>query len=48
MARCINIRVANKDEWEERRASIRQSDAQLNDDDIQAKKSKKSLANHRK
>ncbi len=38
IARCIAIRVANKDEWHERRAVIKQCDIQLNEDDLNSKK----------
>lgn len=41
VARCIAIRVANEDEWRERRAVIKQCDIQLNEDDGNAKKLKK-------
>jgi hypothetical protein len=41
IARCIAIRVANKDEWHERRAIIKQCDIQLNEDDLNSKKLKK-------
>jgi len=38
VARCVAIRVATKDEWHERRATIKRCDIQLNDDEINAKK----------
>ncbi len=41
LAHCIAIRVANKDEWHERRAVIKQCDIQLNEDDLNSKKLKK-------
>ncbi|CAF1443777.1 unnamed protein product [Adineta steineri] len=41
IARCIAIRVANKDEWHERHAIIQQCDIQLNEDDLNSKKLKK-------
>jgi len=41
IVRCIAIRVANKDEWHERRAVIKQCDIQLNEDDLNSKKLKK-------
>ncbi|UJR24915.1 hypothetical protein I4U23_006279 [Adineta vaga] len=41
IARCIAIRVANKDEWRERRSMIKQCDIQLNEDDLNRKKMKK-------
>ena len=42
VAQCLAIRTANKDEWQERRAVIKQCDIQLNEDDLHAKKMKKS------
>ena len=41
LAQCLAIRTANKDEWQERRAVIKQCDIQLNEDDLHAKKMKK-------
>jgi len=41
IVRCIAIRVANKDEWHERRTAIKQCDIQLNEDDLNLKKLKK-------
>ena len=40
VAHCITIRVANKDEWHERRAVIKQCDIQMNEDDVNSKKMK--------
>jgi len=41
IAHCLTIRVANKDEWQEKLAIIKQCDIQLNEDDHLANKSKK-------
>jgi hypothetical protein len=48
VARCVAIRVADKDEWHERRTSIKHCDIQLNSDDLGAKKSKKNAPQSRK
>ncbi|CAF3193990.1 unnamed protein product [Rotaria socialis] len=41
LARCIAIRIANKDEWNEKYSIIKQCDLQLNEDDLNSKKLKK-------
>lgn len=41
MARCIAIRIANKDEWNEKYSIIKQCDLQLNEDNLNSKKIKK-------
>ncbi|CAF0760288.1 unnamed protein product [Rotaria sp. Silwood1] len=48
IVRCIAIRIADKDEWHERRSIIKQCDLQLNNDDINSKKFKRYNKNFQK